>query len=248
VRPGDRVAAGQPLFVLDRRAAEAAVSAAEANAVSAAAAARAAQVALADERQRLALFEQVDDPRALSEDELERRRFAVRKAEAAAAQARAAAASAQAEARVRATDLARLTVHAPIAGRVYKVNVRVGEYAAAGVLPEPLMTMGTDGLLHVRAEFDEADAARLQPGARAYGALRGAPEKRIPLSFVRYEPAVSEKRALSGGAERVDTRVVEAIYAFDPAEAGAFIGQRMDVFVAAPLAVTAQAKSSGGRS
>lgn len=245
VQPGDRVTQGQPLFRLDARAAEAAVATALADAASAEAAARQAEVALADERQRLSLFEAVDDPRALSGDELERRRFAVRRAEAAAAQARASAAAARAQAQARRVDLERLTVAAPIAGRIFRVDVRPGEYAPAGPASQPLIAMGEDARLHVRAEFDEADGARLTRSGRAYGTLRGQANRRIPLTLVRIEPQVVEKRALSGGSERVDTRVVEAIYSFDPAAAPAYLGQRMDVFVeAAPSATQAPARTT----
>jgi len=87
-----------------------------------------------------------------------------------------------------------------------------------------------------------ADAARLSRSGRAYGTLRGQANRRIPLTLVRIEPQVVEKRALSGGSERVDTRVVEAIYSFDPAQAPAYLGQRMDVFVeAAPSPTQAAA-------
>lgn len=233
VRPGDRVTQGQPLFRLDARAAQAAVSVAEADAASAEAAARQNEVALADERQRLSLFESIEDTRALSSDEMERRRFAVRRAEAAVAQTRALAQAARAQTRARAVDLERLTVEAPISGRIFRVDVRPGEYAPAGLTAQPLIAMGDDSRLHVRAEFDEADAGRLRPGGQAYGVLRGQADRRVPLTFVRIEPQVVEKRALSGGSERVDTRVVEAIFAFDPAANPAYLGQRMDVFVEA---------------
>jgi HlyD family secretion protein len=237
VQPGDRVTQGQPLFRLDARAAEASVATAVADAASAEAAARQAEVALADERQRLSLFEAVDDARALSGDELERRRFAVRRAEATTAQARASAAAARAQVQARRVDLERLTVAAPIAGRIFRVDVRPGEYAPTGPASQPLIALGDDTRLHVRAEFDEADAGRLTRPGRAYGALRGQAGRRIPLTLVRIEPQVVEKRALSGGSERVDTRVVEVLFAFDPAQAPAYLGQRMDVFVeAAPSA------------
>jgi RND family efflux transporter MFP subunit len=238
VQPGDHVAQGQPLFRLDARAAQAAVVTAQAEAVSAEAATRQAEVALADERQRLSLFESVDDARALSSDELERSRFAVRRAEAAVAQARAVAQAARAQTRARAVDLERLTVAAPISGRIFRVDVRAGEYAPSGPTAQPLIAMGDDSRLHVRAEFDEADAARLRPGRPAYGTLRGQAERRIPLTLVRIEPQVVEKRALSGGSERVDTRVVEAIFAFDPVANPSYLGQRMDVFVDAPPSQT----------
>ena len=44
--------------------------------------------------------------------------------------------------------------------------------------------------------------------------------------------------ALAGGAERVDTRVVQVLYSFDPVRHSAYLGQRMDVFVDAPRTAT----------
>lgn len=248
VKAGDVVAKGAPLFSLDARALQAQLEAAQAGAAQAEAAAQAASVALADERHRLSLFEAVEDKRAISADELARRRFAVERAATALAQAEAAARAARAQARVVATDLDRLTVRAPIAGRVWRVNVRPGEFAAAGLTQEPLVSMGAGGPLHVRVEIDEADISRVAPGARAEGALRGSAAARLPLTFVRFEPEAVEKRALAGGAERVDTRVIEVIYAI-AAEAKAeptFIGQRMDVFVEAAAPATAGAGVESG--
>lgn len=234
VRPGDEVTKGAPLFRLDSREADAAIGAARADIAAARAAVRSAEVAVADERQRLALFQSVDDPRAISEDEISRRRFAASRAEAALTQARAQVDVAESRLAERLTERERLTVRAPVSGRVYSVDARPGEFAPANQAQTPLMTLGVARPLHVRVEFDEADAARLSATARATGTLRGRADERIALRYVRTEPAVTEKRALSGGAERVDTRVVEVIYAFDPARNPAFLGQRMDVFVDAP--------------
>ena len=234
VRVGDHVAAGAPLFTQDGRAVRAAIAAAEARLAAAEAAVATAEVALADERQRLSLFEAVPDKRALSADELARRRFASQRAAAALDAARAEVRVAAADLAARRVELARLTVTAPIAGRLYRVDIRPGEFAPAGVIDPPLMVMGSDQPLHVRVEIDEADAPRLRPGAGAIGRLRGAAGTAIPLRYVRTEPQVTEKRALSGGAERVDTRVVEVLYSFDPARFPAYLGQRMDVFVDAP--------------
>jgi hypothetical protein len=50
------------------------------------------------------------------------------------------------------------------------------------------------------------------------------------------------KQNLNGGAERVDTRVVEAIYAMERGTLPAFVGQQMDVYVqAAPFGQAAGA-------
>ena len=56
-------------------------------------------------------------------------------------------------------DLDKTVVMAPMDGAILKVNVRLGEYAHAGVLSDPLMTMGSVDPLHVRV-----DLTRPRPG------------------------------------------------------------------------------------
>jgi HlyD family secretion protein len=138
-----------------------------------------------------------------------------------------------------ATDLERLVVRAPIAGQILRLNVRVGEFASAGPLASPLIAMGAVDPLHVRVQIDEEDAARISSGAPAEATLRGDATTRIPLTFVRFEPQAIPKTNLNGGGERIDTRVVEAIYSFNRGELSAFVGQQMDVYVTArPIART----------
>jgi HlyD family secretion protein len=234
VVPGQTVRVDAPLFRLDDRAQRAALAQAAAGQEMARAALAAAEVALADERQRLQLFEAVADPRAVSIDEVSRRRFGVDRAAAALKQARAGLRAADAQVAAVQTELDRLTIRAPITGRVFSVDIRPGEFAAAGPAQTPLMTLGSAEKLHVRVEIDETDMPRVVDGATASGTLRGRADRRIPLTFVRFEPQAVEKRALAGGAERVASRVIEAIYAFEPAGTPAFVGQRMDVYIEAP--------------
>jgi len=246
IEPGQSVRAGTVLFRLDDRALAGALAVARAAEQAAISEQRAAEAAvplaravLADAESRLALYGAVDDARAVSGDEVDRQRYAVERARAAVAQAVAQAAAqgrvAEAAARVGAIriDLDRLRVRAPIDGRIWRRNVRVGEFAQAGALPEPLIVLGSDRALQVRVEVDEEDAARLQAGAKAEGLFRGAPDRRVPLQFSRIEPQAQPKRALSGGAQRVDSRVVEVLYRFDAGDAPMLIGQRMDVFIEA---------------
>jgi HlyD family secretion protein len=135
-------------------------------------------------------------------------------------------------------DLAQLTVRAPIAGTVLQVNLRPGEFAQAGTLATPLMVIGQLDPLHVRVDIDEADIGRFSPGARAYASLRGQATRRAEMTFVRVEPFVVPKRALTGSTvERVDTRVLRVIYALPSGMLDAFAGQQVDVFIeATPVA------------
>lgn len=234
VSPGQEVARGAPLFRLDSRALEARLAAARAGV-------RLAQIDSQDAAARARLFTTITDTRAISADERDRARFAADRGTASLA-VRAA------EVRELETELARLTVRAPIAGRVLRVNARAGEFATAGITADPLIALGDVTPLHVRVQIDEEDASRVAAGAKAEAALRGDNARRVDLTFVRFEPQAVPKRNLNGGAERIDTRVVEAIYAFDPTALPAFVGQQMDVFVtAAPIGQTAAATQAGTR-
>ncbi len=115
--------------------------------------------------------------------------------------------------------------------RVLQVSVRPGEYvsAAAG---QSIIVLGTVGRLHVRIDVDENDIARFKPGAKGSASPRGEPGTRFPLSFVRVEPFVVPKKSLTGGnTERVDTRVLQVIYALDVSNPPLFVGQQLDVFL-----------------
>src|SRR5262249_37634475 len=86
------------------------------------------------------------------------------------------------------------------------------------------------------------------PGHAALVRLRGNPEISAPLSFVRFEPYVLPKRSLTGETtERVDTRVLQAIYEFAPSEFPAFVGQQVDVCIAAPSRAAATRKPTSGQ-
>jgi hypothetical protein len=93
--------------------------------------------------------------------------------------------------------------------------------------------MGSDAV-RVRVDIDEHDIPRFRPGAAASGIVRGENAFRYELKFVRVEPYVIPKRSLTGdNRERVDTRVLQAIYEVvqEPEDWPVYVGQQMDVFV-----------------
>jgi multidrug resistance efflux pump len=147
----------------------------------------------------------------------------------------ASASVAQAEAQLQQTetDLDRLKVRASVDGEVLQVNVRPGEFVAA-TAGTALILLGDVHKLHVRVDIDEHDVHRFVPGAAARATLRGDPKQAFQLTFVRVEPYVIPKKSLTGdNTERVDTRVLQVIYAVETGGAPLYVGQQVDVFVEA---------------
>jgi HlyD family secretion protein len=141
---------------------------------------------------------------------------------------------AQAESRVAQvrTELDRLVVRALVDGDVLQVNVRPGEYVGTPA-GQPLVVLGNVRQLHVRVDIDEHDIPRFHKGAPAKAMLKGSPREEFALQFVRVEPFVIPKRSLTGDVvERVDTRVLQVIYAIDPRGQELYVGQQLDVFIA----------------
>ncbi len=124
------------------------------------------------------------------------------------------------------------TITAPKDCTVLQLKVRVGEFVPATVLANPILTLGVMNPLHVRVDIDESDIPRLKTTARAYASVRGRPNDRVPLTFVRKEPFVIPKRSLTGGVnERVDTRVLQVIYSVAPESIQAVAGQQVDIYI-----------------
>lgn len=128
------------------------------------------------------------------------------------------------------TNVELRTIRAPKAGTVLSVKIREGEFVPASILANPLITLGEIDTLHLRIDIDESEIPRFQPGAPAKASVRGRPEVEVDIEYVRTEPLVIPKRSLAGTViERVDTRVLQVIYAVDAKKLGATVGQQVDV-------------------
>jgi HlyD family secretion protein len=129
------------------------------------------------------------------------------------------------------TELARLEVQALVDGEVLQVNVRPGEYVSTQA-GQALVVLGNVSCLHVRVDIDEHDIPRFRREAKAKAMLRGDPRQEFALRFVRVEPFVIPKKSLTGdNTERVDTRVLQVIYALEESTRPVFVGQQLDVYV-----------------
>ena len=148
--------------------------------------------------------------------------------------ARAAVTRAEADMAKIQVDIDRLVVRSLVEGRVLQVNVRPGEFV--GTPPgQPLVILGNIDTLHVRGDVAEYDIARFDSTRSAWAVPRGSLQEKYPLEFVRVEPFVMPKKSLTGNnTERVDTRVLQVIYRFDPTgRPPLFVGQQVEVFIEA---------------
>lgn len=293
VEAGSSVKAGDPLFRIDDRSLRSELAVRESRLMAARRQAEIAQAELAQQQQLprkedvppararvevaqaqlrdsekiLILMQEVQDKRAIVQEELTRRESAVLTAKARVteaqssldqllagawsatldiskaqvAQAQALVQQAEADMESTKTELERLVVRSPVDGEVLQKNTRAGEYVPAGVLATPAMLVGNTDVLHVRVDVDENDAWRIKPGAKARVSLRGNPQIRTDeTTFVRVEPFVIPKRSLTGDStERVDTRVLQVVYSFPRSAMIAFVGQQVDVRIEAePVNIT----------
>ncbi len=234
VKVGDKVKVGAPLFYLDDRDTRAELAVKLADLAKAQAGVNEAKASLKDTKSLSDLAEAVTDRRAISSEELLRRRNALLinstklgSAEALVQQAEAALTTTQ-------TTLARLVVQAPVDGEVLQVNIRPGEFAQAGTLNTPLLVLGNMDQLHVRVDIDENDAWRFDKNSKAVAYLRGNRNFKTDLVPAYVEPYVVPKKSLTGDStEQVDTRVLQALYSFDRNQLPVYVGQQMDVFIEA---------------
>lgn len=234
VAPGQTVKRGDPLFELDVRQLRADLDVKQRALAVVGSRVAVSRARLDDLTRQLAFVEQVKDHRAVSAEELSRRRSAVQTATAELEQARAEVAAASSQVRAADTEIERSTVRAPLDAEVLQVKLRAGEFAPAAPTPMPLIVLGRVKPLHVRVDVDEQEAWRVRQGARAMGRVRGNANVGTPLSFVRFEPFVVPKKSLTGDStERVDTRVLQVVYRVEREDVPLYIGQQLDVFIAA---------------
>jgi HlyD family secretion protein len=138
--------------------------------------------------------------------------------------------------------LQKYTLRAPVDGVVLAVNAAVGSYVSPqgvynsytqGMMPALLMG-GMPDSYNVRCYIDEILISRLPPPERitAQMSVRGSDVK-LPLEFVRVQPYVSPKIALSNQRqERVDVRVLPVIFRFTRSDAlRLYPGQLVDVYI-----------------
>ena len=231
------------------------------------AALQAAQATYTNDQQRWQRIQPVIGTSAISVDDVADRRFAWLTAKAQLAQARANLAQFNAGTWSRDITIAKtqvlaaratiagndaqlkqamvnldlLTVRAPIAGTILRINIRPGQFADTAAVDNitdnpqlAALILGDIRHLNVRLQIDQEDASSFNPAARAMCFVRGMTRTPIPLTFVRIEPFVVPKQNLTGApTEQVETRVLQVVYRMGPAPFPLYVGQQVDAFIKA---------------
>jgi multidrug resistance efflux pump len=146
------------------------------------------------------------------------------------------------------TEITRATVVAPVDGVVLQVNVRPGE-RVNNRDDRALVVLGEISTFHVRVDIDERDIPHFRVGAVAKAYPRGETTHEMTMRFVRVEPLVMPKKSLTGeNTERVDTRVLQVLYAIERADHPVYVGQQLDVFIDGDKAITEVERTLAKRS
>lgn len=229
IREGDFVKKGEPLFRLNTQIFEAQLATAKANL-------ELASVDLQDKQKQYSFYQRLKDTKAVSEQVYQQAYYAVVEAEENIKVA-------QANVEIAATQIARSTIRAPIEGEILQLNIHIGEIAP--IIPfissqstwktaanGSLLLMGRVQPMQVRIDIDEEEAWRFERGASATAFVRGNSRIHFPLEFVGLEPYILPKSSFTGATnERVDTRVLQALYQFDKKDLPVYCGQILDIFI-----------------
>ncbi|GJL64275.1 MAG: hypothetical protein NPIRA04_29290 [Nitrospirales bacterium] len=231
VQVGDHVRQNQSLFQLDDRELRAQLQTRQDSIPSTVARIDEQKIRLKDLMDQLGRLQAVEDRRAVSQDDIQRKWHQVEGAKRALIRAKADVRLAKTQRDEANILLERLTVRAPRAGTILQVNIRAGEYAMVGA-QDPYILLGDTESLQVRADIDEVNAPLVKPHSPAVAYLKGSTARSIPLRFTRIEPYIVPKRSLTGdNRERVDTRVLQVIYQFEKPNFPVYVGQQVDVFI-----------------
>lgn len=224
---GNFVKQGDPLFQLDTRS----LVAQKKTAVEQL---EAATIHYEDTKVQFSFYERLQDKNSVSEKEYMAAYYAMQQALADVQVAKAAVAQVE-------VDIERATVCAPKDGEILQVNIHEGEvYSPISYevtqpyvnLPTALILLGAVAPLQMRIDIDEEDAWRYQKGAPATAFVRGNANLCFPMQFLRLEPYILPKVSYTGNnIEKIDTRVLQVLYQFEPSNIPVYVGQLLDVFI-----------------
>ena len=193
------------------------------------------------------------DPRAISQQEVNRRHANFAQAEAKVQQAKAALDKIKAGTWKPDLDIARLEVveakanilrvmadiertiiRSPIDATVLQIKIHKGEMPSPDAQNSPMMIVGDTDELHLRVSINQFDSPFFEPASPAIAFLQRGPSVEFPIEFIKMAPLLVNKvNGTNNVSEKMDTRVLQAIYRFKQHDQRLFVGQQMDAFIEA---------------
>lgn len=194
------------------------------------------------------LVNKVDNPKAISRDEFNRKKYEAIAAKYSMEEAqgeldlvlagtwshdiyitRREIKQAQAKVNSILTKIDRSTIRAPLDGYVLKLNVKKGEIVKADEPKTIPIVFGSISPLHLRVSIDERDIWRIIPGAKGVAHMLGNKSLGIPIKYVRLEPHIINASS---------SRVLNLIYELDDQDSHLYPGMVLDVILEARPAKT----------
>ncbi|NEJ72588.1 efflux RND transporter periplasmic adaptor subunit [Rhizobium phaseoli] len=198
VAAGDSVVAGQVLVRLDDAGARFALQGAEIAGRVAALALDARTIELVQARSSFARTERLAGRDAMSAQALEEAKTAVDKAENAALQARQDVEKAELEIDKAREQVEALTVRAPIAGTVTRLDAHIGDTVLSREdsvrEDESLLVITDTASLVIDADVAEANIALMRPGLSGEAVLDGFPGQPFAIKVSKIAPVISREK------------------------------------------------------
>ena len=164
VEEGDEVAAGDPFLELEKEAFVAARDSAAAQLAIARSRERQAEINLRDSELRLKRMRRLAEEQIASAEELEQAELQYSSGELGLEQAKESVLQARATLDKARDDLSKVTIYAPLSGRVIELNAEQGEVVVSGTMNNPASVIGTIADLSeilAEVEVDETEVAYL---------------------------------------------------------------------------------------
>lgn len=195
---GDTVEAGQMLVALEDAGARFALEQARAAKAQAELVLAARAIDLAQARALMERSEILAARKATSKQALEDASAAAERAENAVAQARQSADNADLVIRIAEERVEELTVRAPFAGTVTRLDARVGDMVLARIdsvrESQSLLTITDTKTFVIDADVAETTIAALKPGLAGQAVLDGFPDKPFAVTVLRLAPVASAEK------------------------------------------------------
>lgn len=198
VEPGDSVIVGQLLVTLENADARYALEQARTARVTTELLLSARNIDLRQASKRLERTEQLAASELAAKDQLEDASAQAERASNAVAQARQALLQAELAVRIAEDVLDQLTVHAPVAGTITRLDAHVGDTVLARAdsvrESQSLLTITDMTSMVIDTDIAETRIAALQVGLRGQAVLDGFPDQPFAVDVLRLAPVVSAEK------------------------------------------------------